>query len=192
MLMQLFHVFDRDGMAQRKTGRQLYLCWTYKRKRLLNINIQYSWSGGKSANKRRLLESQWRPSTRNGPRRPNLWRMRQIIPKTNFGHRLKLWTRADLSSVSSLHDKSSWNEPAQEWEYQSRNPLKNPINPNGTGVGWKMRALLRIPEQAHKRNTRSRTLSDLWKNGRVPVRVEKNPRFPGVYWRINSRRLGFL
>jgi len=117
--------------------------------------------------------------------------MRQIIPKTNFGHRLKLWTRADLSSVSSLHDKSSWNKPTKGWEYQSRNPLKNHINPNGTWVGWKVRALLRILEQAHKRNARPRTLSDLWKNGRVPVRVEKNPRFPGVYQIINDHRLGF-
>jgi hypothetical protein len=137
------------------------LCRTCKRKCLLNIKIQYSRSGDKSANKHRLLESQRRPPTRGGPRRPNLWWMRQIIPKANLGHRLQLWTRADLPSVSSLHDEASCSKPSQERKYRSCNALKSPASPDGTGVGGKVRALLRIPEQTRERNTRSRTLFDL-------------------------------
>lgn len=135
------------------------------------FNILLRWQLG---NKRRPLKNKRSP-TQNRPRRPNLRRMRQIIQKANFGHRFKLWACADLSSVSLLHDKSSWCETIKKWEGQRYNPFKDPINSNGASTRWKMRTVFRIPEQTPKRNTHSRILLDLWKNGRMHVRVEKNP-----------------
>ena len=171
--MQLSSRFSTSPqMRWKDVDYRLYLCWTCKRKCLLNINIQYSWSGDKGANKHRLLESQRGSRNRDGPRWSNLRRMRQVVPKTDSGHSLKLRARANVPSLSPLHDEGPSGYSPQEWEYQSRNSLKSPTNPDGTGVGGKMRALLRVPKQTRERNTCSWTLPDLRADGWVPVRVE--------------------
>ena len=141
----------------------LYFCWTCKQKCLLNIKIQATyWSGDKGADKHRLLEAQWRLTTQNGPRRSDLWRMRQNLPETNPSKSFKQRTRGkDISSMSTLHDKSSLcSSRSKKWRNKSRNSLQR-INHNGTWFGRKVRAFLWIPEQTRKRNACPRTLLDL-------------------------------
>ena len=155
---------QEDAMASEGfRASYLYFCWTCKQKCLLNIKIQATyWSGDKGADKHRLLEAQWRLTTQNGPRRSDLWRMRQNLPETNPSKSFKQRTRGkDISSMSTLHDKSSLcSSRSKKWRNKSRNSLQR-INHNGTWFGRKVCSFLWIPEQTRKRNACPRTLLDL-------------------------------
>lgn len=176
-------------MHHEKCKQIEYLCRTSRQKRLLHIKIPYTWSGDKGANKRRLLEAQRMRPTRARNWRSNLWRVRQNVPQTDPRNRRKLWKRAHVSSLSSLHDQSSCCKPSQERGDQSRNPFKTTSRKSGTSDGRQMRPLLRVLEQTPERDAGARTLLNMRKNGRLPLRLAKFSKASRAYQKQKNRSI---